>query len=164
MNNAAKILRAEFRFWGYIGPSDANECWPWVGPLTNTGYGKFSLNRKSLLAHRYAYRMYKSDIAKGLTIDHLCRNRTCVNPSHMEVVSMKVNVLRGIGPSAINSRKTQCPQGHEYNPENTYVSKEGFRHCWECLKANEIKSRPARLEYFKRKSKERRDKKKAAGG
>ncbi|MGE9696677.1 HNH endonuclease signature motif containing protein [Streptomyces sp. CH6] len=94
-------------------------CWAWQRTLDRDGYGQFhakTQGRSNLLsAHRVAWMIHHGHpIPDGLTIDHLCRNRACVNPQHMETVTHKVNTLRGYNPCAINARKTHCPQGHRY--------------------------------------------------
>ncbi|WP_396021799.1 HNH endonuclease signature motif containing protein [Bacillus cereus group sp. BfR-BA-01522] len=79
-----------------------------------------------------SYEMLKGPIEEGMVIDHLCRNRKCVNPLHLEQVTQRINLLRGEGMSAENVKKTHCPQGHEYTEENTYISKAGSRYCRKC--------------------------------
>ena len=87
------------------------------------------------LAHRFFYEKYYSRrIPSGMTVDHLCRNRACVNPEHMEVVTNKENVLRGVGLSALNYRKTECFHGHQYTPANTKLNTKGHRLCVTCLR------------------------------
>lgn len=110
----------------------SNGCWPWKGFLDN-GYGSIWINKKIKLgAHVYSYMVHKlSDVEKGYCVDHLCRNRSCVNPDHLEKVTLKENVLRGTGISAMNARKTRCKNGHEFNEENTYLYSSG-RGCKEC--------------------------------
>jgi hypothetical protein len=91
-------------------------CWIWIGSIAPNGYGKFSVEknkvRKCFNAHRWAYEYFVGPIRAGLTLDHLCRNRRCVNPSHLEPVTIRENLIRGEGVSAVNIRKTHCPKGH----------------------------------------------------
>lgn len=111
-------LSLEQRFWMKVDQGTEEECWEWNASLTPAGYGKIGLNNKLLLAHRVSYEINVGPIPDGLTIDHLCRNRKCVNPSHLEPVSMEENLLRGESPPAKNALKTHCPQGHAYEGDN----------------------------------------------
>jgi hypothetical protein len=111
-----------------ISIGDAESCWDWHGSLDRDGYGKAS----SRLAHRVVYEALKGPVEDGLVIDHLCRNRVCCNPRHMEIVSNAENILRGSSWSAVNARKTHCPQGHPYDEENTYLTRLGKRQCRSC--------------------------------
>lgn len=97
-----------------------SECWEWQGALSH-GYGLLRVDGKMVLAHRLAYEATRGPIAGQL--DHLCRNPRCCNPAHLEDVTQRENILRGVGVSAINAKKTHCPQGHEYTPENTYITR-----------------------------------------
>lgn len=106
-------------------------CWAWTGASQGGGYSQFYDKGKNLLAHRVSYELYIGPIPTGMTIDHLCRNRACVNPAHMEPVSNGENILRGVSFSARNARKTQCDSGHEFTLENTYRWRNG-RHCRAC--------------------------------
>lgn len=113
-----------------------NGCWSWTGPVGHNGYGKCAINKKSKLAHRVFYQHFKGEIQSGNQIDHLCKNRLCVNPEHLEEVTAKENNLRSESPSAINAKKTHCINGHEFTVENTYVSKLGRRNCRACARNN----------------------------
>ncbi|CAM5511642.1 HNH endonuclease signature motif containing protein [Sphingobium scionense] len=116
-------------FWSKVIIGD--ECWVWTGATNSRGYGNF----RSQLAHRVAYQEKVGAIPDGLTIDHLCRNKLCVNPAHLEPVTSKVNTLRGDAPTAINSRKTHCSNGHELSAENVKIVVRGDgtrRKCREC--------------------------------
>jgi hypothetical protein len=110
-------------------------CWEWLGRPDKDGYGIFYVDGKNKKAHRVSYELFRGPIPKGLTIDHLCMNRRCVNPLHLEVVTLKANILRGTSPSARNAKKKSCPQGHPFDEENTYTSPAGGRHCRSCCAA-----------------------------
>src|SRR5437870_1891634 len=101
---------AAHRLWSKVERTPG--CWNWKGAVGQNGYGHFWLNGRYISPHRVAYILEKGQISDNSTIDHLCRNRLCVNPSHLEAVLIRENVLRGEGPSALNSRKTHCPRGH----------------------------------------------------
>lgn len=120
----------EERFWSRVSFPTNSECWLWTGALMN-GYGTFWLNGRNCYTHRWAYSQLRAAIPRNMTIDHLCRTRACVNPFHMEIVSMKLNTLRGCGPTAINARKTRCAKGHPYDTANTRFYK-GTRYCHIC--------------------------------
>jgi len=72
-----------------------NSCWLWQGIINEAGYGKLKVSKRWVKAHRYSYELFVGDIPEGLTLDHLCRNRSCVNPGHLEPVTLRENVLRG---------------------------------------------------------------------
>lgn len=108
-------------------------CWIWVGRLDSHGYGAFGRCSK---AHRESYRLTVGEPPKGLELDHLCRVRCCVNPDHLEPVTHRENIIRGIAParaSAFQRSKTHCKHGHPYSLQNTYVDPRGFRNCRTCL-------------------------------
>jgi hypothetical protein len=96
-------------------------CWEWIANKAPSGYGQFRKNtHKNMRAHRFSYEFFRGPIPDGLVIDHLCLKKDCVNPCHLEVVTVKENTLRGIAVNGhINAMKTHCKQGHEYTPENT---------------------------------------------
>ncbi len=119
-----------------------NGCWIWLGGKNTDGYGYFYTNSKTVRCSRFIYEYHHGQICPDLVIDHLCRNRICCNPLHLELVTQKENILRGIGITAINSKKTRCPQGHEYDEINTYhyiFRGNPSRRCKECVKKRTLK-------------------------
>ncbi|HEY6021612.1 MAG TPA: HNH endonuclease signature motif containing protein [Candidatus Paceibacterota bacterium] len=122
------------RFWAYVDKRSPEECWPWLASTSDAGYGAFSVGKRYINAHRFAYESIIGPIPDGLTLDHRCRNRACVNPAHLEPVSRGENTLRGKTITAANRAKTHCPKGHEYTPENTY-NWSNRRVCKTCHKA-----------------------------
>jgi len=119
------------RFWLKVEKTET--CWLWRGAITKFGYGQTSDRGRSIPAHRAAYELEVAPIPEGLHLDHLCRVRNCVRPDHLEPVTPRVNLLRGQTNAAANAAKTECPQGHPYDEENTRFDKRrGIRHCKEC--------------------------------
>ena len=107
------------RFWNKVNKTDS--CWEWQAYKNRKGYGEFSLNGKKQSAHRIAYILERGDIPNGLVIDHLCRNRGCVNPEHLEIVTAAENSRRGL-------IKAYCKRGHLRTPENVKKN----RNCKQC--------------------------------
>lgn len=130
------------RFWEKVEPQagpadspaswDAPGCWEWQASCNDYGYGQYWLRRTMMKAHRVAYELLRGPIPDGLELDHICRNRRCVRPSHLEPVTTAVNTLRGEAPSAQNARLTHCRRGHAFSPENTHITPRGTRTCRTC--------------------------------
>lgn len=118
-------------FWAKVEKTDG--CWLWTGMLAWNGYGLFYVAKRLKRAHRIAYAELAGPIPEGLSLDHLCRVRHCVNPAHLEPVPNRTNVLRGEGITAQNARKTECIRGHALSPDNTRWSN-GTRKCRACDK------------------------------
>lgn len=98
----------------------------------STGYAETWDGVRPLLAHRVAYEFWVGPIPAEAVIDHLCRNRGCVNPDHLEAVTEQTNIRRGVGPSARHAVQSHCLNGHPFSEENTYVDPKGRRECRTC--------------------------------
>jgi HNH endonuclease len=110
--------RLPLRFWSKVLPVDGG-CWIWIGAMSSSGYGSFGVRTgRGQSAHRHAYLTLVGPAGPGLDLDHLCRNRDCVNPDHLEPVTRMENVLRG-DAGKHHSSKTHCPKGHAYDEKNT---------------------------------------------
>ena len=118
-------------FWNRVNKAAA--CWLWIGARDKDGYGKFGWPPR--MAHRISYEFLVGPIQAGLEIDHLCRNPGCVNPAHLEPVTHKENMMRGLGVGSANAAKTRCLNGHEYTADNTYRRPDGTRDCRTCVRA-----------------------------
>lgn len=132
------------RFWTHIVRHDGG-CWEWVGARNDKGYGNFAIDGKTHTAHRLSYAEAFGSIPTGLELDHLCRNRACVNPDHLEPVTHRENILRGASPAAQHAVKTACHLGHEFDAVNTYIRPDGRRVCRECRRGHDRKRAPRRL-------------------
>lgn len=115
-------------------PEGEAGCWVWTGKIGRDGYGHVSVKDRDRIVHRYVYEGINGRLESDLTLDHLCRNRACCNPDHLEPVTMRTNVLRGEGPSAANARKTHCKRGHVLWGENLKFNPDGARQCRTCLR------------------------------
>lgn len=133
------------RFLSKIRVNRKSGCWEWIGPIyKGTGYGNLCINYKKYLAHRISYSIFTGINNLENVVDHICRNRKCVNPDHLRLVTTLVNSLENSeSPTFYNYKKTHCFRGHEFTPENTRTSyKPGIyggrkRGCKQCSKIYE---------------------------
>jgi len=142
MQSVESSFRAEFnlRFWKKVEATGF--CWLWTAHVTPKGYGQFGLDGKMRSVHRLAYEWLVGPIPEEMVLDHLCRVRHCVNPDHLEVVTVRENNLRGFTIASQNHSKTHCKRGHPFDKDNTYQRKDG-RECQTCKK-NLARKRPKR--------------------
>jgi hypothetical protein len=137
----ADTLTVADRFWSKVDLGGWLDCWPWKRAVGSHGYGALTVESKPWLAHRLAYTLLVGPIPKGLTIDHLCQNKVCVNPCHMEVVTRGENARRGEPNRQVRSgggwmrQRDACANGHEYVP-GSYRMWRGARVCKACANAN----------------------------
>jgi hypothetical protein len=133
------------RFWTKARVVPCGGCWEWTGVVSGNGYGRFDVyagpkprDWRTLYAHRFAYELLVGPIPPGLHIDHLCRNRLCVNPTHLEPVTQAENNRRGRSPIAANLAKTHCLRGHELRGDNVRLTPGGRgRVCRTCHREKE---------------------------
>ena len=130
------------RFWERVDQRSPEECWPWTASKNNKGYGQISKGGRTgqhLLAHRVAYELFVGPVPPGLELDHVrargCVRTDCVNPAHLEPVTHRENIRRGY------AAKPNCPAGHAYAPENTYLTPRGHRRCRACHREEARKKR-----------------------
>lgn len=125
---------AEIRFFAKVRL--AGDCWEWTASLDQSGYGLFQGGGQRMIrSHIWSYNFFVGRVPTGLQLDHLCRNRACCNPWHLDPVTPLVNTRRGHG----TGRRTHCPQGHPYDEANTYRHPSGRRVCRICKRASQAR-------------------------
>lgn len=124
----------EERLQYFIEPEPNTGCWIWWASPDGSGYGQLMIAGKMHKVHRLMYERHRGPIPEGYTLDHLCRVRCCVNPAHLEPVTKKENIHRGIGIAARNAKKTHCPRGHPFSGENLFITVTGSRWCRTCMR------------------------------
>lgn len=130
---AKSKLTVQERLMAYISVDPVTGCWLWQKRRDRDGYGRFKVDCKVQGAHRVSYELFVGPIPDGLPLDHLCRTRHCVNPAHLEPVTVRENTLRSpLAITALNVLKTHCPAGHPYDDDNTYRADGGIRSCRAC--------------------------------
>lgn len=132
-----------------IWNGDEDECWVFEGSKGHYGHGYLNVDGRNRQAHVIAYEAFIGPVPAELELDHLCRNPPCVNPSHLEPVTHRENILRGLSPQAENARKTHCPQGHPYSGDNLYEAPGragSHRQCRTCIKARNAAKRSEETE------------------
>lgn len=162
---ATRAMPEADRFWPKVSGGDFTTCWEWTAHRDANGYGRFSVGGRGGRmdgAHRVAYRLLVGEIPNGLELDHLCRNRGCVNPWHLEPVTHAVNSRRSTAGEVNRARQraiAHCPQGHPYSPENTSYRRNGRRRCKACDREamrRRYEADPAKYREIARRSRERK--------
>ncbi len=120
------------RIWKFIKiPKDPNGCWIWIGCFHWNGYGQLTFDHEHYRSHRFVYEYLVDQIPKGIELHHVCENRRCVNPFHLQPLTPKEHMMKGMGIGRINIEKTHCNHGHKFTKENI-INYNGWRYCRKC--------------------------------
>ncbi len=130
------------RFMNKVDISSDSDCVFWIGSKDYGGYGRFNVAGVNSFAHRYIYEISEGPIPEGMFIDHICRNRSCVNTLHLRVVTPRQNSLENsVSIPAIRHKQVECVNGHKFDAANTYRTKNGLRQCRKCGPARKKEKR-----------------------
>lgn len=139
VSRSAALQSVPDRLWSKVNKGAPHGCWEWTG-TTARGYGYMSVDGKPRPVHRIAYELVIGPIPVNRVLDHLCRNRRCCNPDHLEPVTEAENILRGVGSSARHARKTHCDHGHPLSGDNLRLTDKGYRRCRQCARDAQARS------------------------
>lgn len=136
ISRGSKPVPLADRIWPKVVKT--HSCWHYLGALDHgysvCGRSPEAERRGNIRVHKWIWESMNGPVPSGLVLDHLCRNRWCVNPSHLQPVTNKENVLRGTGLSSVNAKKTHCIRGHAFDDRNTGRDVRGDRRCRECAR------------------------------
>lgn len=143
---STKVRPLRERLYEKISPEPNSGCWLWLGCTNHLGYATIWHNKQMVVAHRILYELESGMVPKGLELDHLCRTRCCVNPAHLEAVTHRENVMRGLVHTQIRTKSTHCRRGHLLTGKNVYVYKGKnlcvvCRHIWVAANTDRINRR-----------------------
>jgi len=147
--------RLPARFWDKVQVVESG-CWEWTGGGDGRGYGTCGHDGRMQKAHRVTYTALRSQIPEGLELDHLCRNRCCVNPGDLEAVTHQENLRRGHGSSHARGAEYCRQNAHRLTPENVYTSRDGSRTCGACARATQRKYAAANRDAVNARTRKRR--------
>jgi hypothetical protein len=125
-------LSLEERFWAKVDKT--GDCWEWTAALNNRGYGRFRMPDGHVTAHVMSFRLTYGPVPTGKEVHHICENRKCVRPTHLQAVTHRENLLASGTLPGINAKKTHCLNNHPFNEENTAMTKAGKRRCRTCVR------------------------------